>query len=292
VVGDWEQFLKNFKVEKIGYDGIDMAEIMVWYDRHRAPFGEGQKQKEFPDAFAIASAVAYCKKMNAKVAVVSSDPDLRRACGLHPELLHFPDLPALTEALVAELKPQIFAIKETLRAHPEPLLVQMNQDFTELGFYPEEDVNGDVSAVEVKHVRLTGARVLEIHGHECTVAIHARVDFSAYVSYGDPDTMVVDSSEDFRMAIFQRAGTVTERAHVSATITLEFDDTWTTILSVGHVKFEDQYVAVESRPPIDYDSEEMDEPTDDTPDPPSPDEPPDREPPDDSSTAPEPSTEC
>jgi hypothetical protein len=104
--------------------------------------------------------------------------------------------------------------------------------------------------------------------------------------------MVVDSSEDFRMAIFQRAGTVTERAHVSATITLEFDDTWTTILSVGHVKFEDQYVAVESRPPIDYDSEEMDEPTDDTPDPPSPDEPPDREPPDDSSTAPEPSTEC
>jgi hypothetical protein len=60
--------------------------------------------------------------MNAKVAVVSSDPDLRRACGLHPELLHFPDLPALTEALVAELKPQIFAIKETLRAHPEPLV--------------------------------------------------------------------------------------------------------------------------------------------------------------------------
>jgi hypothetical protein len=292
VMGDWEQFLKNFKVEKLGYDGIDMTEIMDWYDRHRAPFGEGQKRKEFPDAFAIAAAFAYCKHYNTEVAVVSSDPDFRKACGHHPELLHFPDLPALTEALIAEPEFKILAIKETLRKHPEPLVAQIGQDFSDLGFYPEEDLmDGEVSDVEVKSVEITETKVLAVHGYECTVAIHAHVDFSAYVSYGDPDTMVIDSSEDFRMALFQRAGTVTEQAHVSATVTLEFDDTWTSILSVGHVKFEDQYLAVESRPPIDYDSEEMDEPTDDTPDPPSPVEPPYVEPPDGSTGAPEPGSE-
>ena len=36
----WAAFLKNFTVEKIYYQDIDLAQIMDWYDKQKPPFGE------------------------------------------------------------------------------------------------------------------------------------------------------------------------------------------------------------------------------------------------------------
>ena len=47
---------------------------MNWYDWKVAPFGEGTKRKEFPDAFAFAIVLQYAKKNKCSVAVVSKIP--------------------------------------------------------------------------------------------------------------------------------------------------------------------------------------------------------------------------
>ena len=60
-IADWEEFLKNFKVKRLGYDGINMNQVMDWHDQQQPPFGAGQKEKEFPDAFALASTLVYAK---------------------------------------------------------------------------------------------------------------------------------------------------------------------------------------------------------------------------------------
>lgn len=51
---EWNGFLSQFDVVRLGYDGIKIERIMNLYDRCEAPFGEGKKRKEFPDAFARA----------------------------------------------------------------------------------------------------------------------------------------------------------------------------------------------------------------------------------------------
>ena len=79
---------------------------------------------------------------------------------------------------------------------------------------------------------LTKVRVIAIEDPHFTIAFDAAVEFSAYVEYGDPDTMIIDTAEDIHMPLFARAGTVTETASISATITLEFDSEWKSILSV------------------------------------------------------------
>lgn len=257
-LADWESFLGNFTVEKLGYKGIDLEQIMESYDQQQPPFGEGKKRKEFPDAFAVAAVVAYSKANKTQVAVVSADPDMKKACALHPSLLYFPDLPALTEALLDEAA-KTAAIKAAIAANPAPIVARIREDFPDLTFYPEEDLDGDVEDVEVQSVDLSNIRVISIKPDHCTVAFDADVEFSAYVSYDDPDTMVIDSSEDFRMALFTRAGTVTETTCLSGTIYLDLDEAWKSILSAYDLEFEAQTITIESRPPIRHDDDPPDD---------------------------------
>jgi hypothetical protein len=271
-IADWEGFLKNFKVKKLGYDGVNMSQVMDWHDQQQPPFGPGQKEKEFPDAFALASALAHAKAGSTRIAVVSKDKDFTKFCASHPELPHFQDLDSLTEAFIAEVKTQVSAIKAALTAHPDAIVAQVRDAFPDLTFYPEEDIDGEVQDIEVRSVELDKVRVIAIEDEHCTIAFHADVDFSAYVEYGDPDTMIIDSSEDIRMPLFMRAGTVAETATVSGSITLESDDEWKTILSAFDLELENRTITIEGRPPVRYDDDSPDDPDELDEPPPPPDE--------------------
>jgi hypothetical protein len=131
-LADWDTFLKNFTVEKLGYKDIDLEQIMESYDRQQPPFGTGDKRKEFPDAFAIAAVAAYSKANNTPVAVVSADPDIKKVCALNSSLLYFPDLSAFTDALLAEVA-RTAAIKDAIKAaiasNPAPILARIREEF-------------------------------------------------------------------------------------------------------------------------------------------------------------------
>jgi hypothetical protein len=249
-LADWDLYLKAFKVIKLGYDGLNVQGVMDWYDFQHPPFGPGQKEKEFPDAFALASILAYAKTTDNKVAVVSADGDFAKFCALNPELTHFPDLPAFTDAFIAEINTKVVGIKAAVASNPAEIIARVRESFPDLAFYPEEDPDGDVSDVEVKSVALSNVRVIAIEEKHCTIVFDAELRFSAYVSYDDPDSMAIDSSEDIRIPLHTRAGTITETTTVSATITLELDSEWKSIASAFDLEIEQDYVTVESRPPI------------------------------------------
>jgi hypothetical protein len=253
---EWREFLKNFSVRRLGYAGIDMGQVMDWYDQMRAPFGEGGKRKEFPDAFALAAALDYAKSNSTRVAAVSLDSDHHKTCSFHQELLCFRDLPALIEAFIAE-EAQIANIKHALQAAPERLVKKIQEEFPELAFYPEEDPNGDVEDVRVESVKITRTTVIELVGHECTVAFEAHVRFSAYVSYDDDATAARDSAENMYIPLHRKAGTITESSAISGTASLEFDDNWKVLLGVSSLRFEDEDITV-TKEPVGF--EEDDEP--------------------------------
>lgn len=224
-----------------------MAQVMDWYDQQQPPFGEGGKRKEFPDAFALAAAIHYAASNSTQVAAVSLDQDHQETCARHPELLCFRDLPALIEAFIAE-DVHLASIKQALQAAPEPLVQKIQEDFPELAFYPEEDPSGDVEDVTVKSVKITCATVIELVGHEATIAFEAHVRFSAHVSYDDAATAVVDSSEHVYLPLRRKAGTVTESVAISGTATLEFDGAWKAIIAVSSLRFDDQDITVTKEP--------------------------------------------
>ena len=85
-----ERYLRRFTVRKAGYEDVDLRQIMRWYDSMLAPFAEGKKRKEFPDALAIAIADVYARKHDEQIAVISSDGDMEAACKRFVRLLYLP----------------------------------------------------------------------------------------------------------------------------------------------------------------------------------------------------------
>jgi hypothetical protein len=255
----WATFLEKFTVEKLSYQDVNLTQIMDWYDQQQPPFGVGDKRKEFPDAFTIAAALGYSKRHDLPIAVVSADDDIKKACALYEQLVYYPDLPAIAEALVIETSkttpPSPANIKAAILVHQAKIIACITEDFPDLSFYHVEDLEADVEDIVIKAVNISSIRVISIEKDNCTIALDAEVEFSAYVEYGDPDTMIHDSSEDFHMPLFTRAGTITESVSISATANLQLSDDWNEILLVDDLEFENSNIAVEARPPIRHDDD-------------------------------------
>jgi hypothetical protein len=62
---------------------------------------------------------------------------------------------------------------------------------------------------------------------------------------------------------------VTENTDVSGTVTLEFDDGWTAIVSVSHLEFDSEDITVKTAPEG-YEEDAPDDPPDEPPEPPEP----------------------
>jgi hypothetical protein len=173
---EWRAFVGRFDVVKLGYTGIDVAEIMSWYDHATPPFGEGKKRKEFPDALVIAILGAYAKEKNATIAVVSRDDGIRAACKRYTSFLYFQSLPELTELLLADSE-RIEALRKAITSDLEPLKRAIFSEAAQVDFQHEDDdlavAESDIDGISLD----TGdVRIVALGVRECTVTFDARVD--------------------------------------------------------------------------------------------------------------------
>jgi hypothetical protein len=191
---EWKAFLKQFAVVELGYEAVRIETVMSWYENVRAPFGQGKKRKEFPDAFAIAALAAYGKKTATYIAVVSEDPDFKAACDHFPYLLYFPSLPVLTELLLGTDK----AVEEART------LVLANQDLLEsaiadeadaLSFYHSNSMYKDIDETDIDYVSVEEICIVGMGDLDCTITFDSHMEYSVklrWTEYLDYDEEPVD----------------------------------------------------------------------------------------------------
>ena len=74
----FKDYLNKVHVYSIGYDMCDDVKgVFEKYFNKEKPFGEGGKEKEFPDAFALQMLENYCKQNGLKIHVLSADSDIK-----------------------------------------------------------------------------------------------------------------------------------------------------------------------------------------------------------------------
>jgi hypothetical protein len=244
---EWNSFLGHFKVENLDYDGVALEEVMNWYDDQRAPFGAGRKRKEFPDAFSLAALLAYVRKNIVSVAVVSKDKGFERACEFYSELLYFPSLPTLTEAMLLEVR-RVEKVKEVIENDPSLIVEEIKENFLSLGFYHTEDYEADIDDVEVDDVTISKVTVVHIGGNEVTIAFESKVDYSAYVRMDDHSTASIDSSEDWYMVWEEYRGTVQDQAEISGIAKCSVSSDWKTVKEVVMFEIQEDDITVEAMP--------------------------------------------
>lgn len=170
---EWETFASQFDVVRLGYEGIDVGRVMTWYDDVAAPFREGKKRKEFPDAFAIAILEKFAKQNACAVAVVSEDSDFQLACNRFPDLLYFRSLPRLTELLVIDPTKR----DELRTVLEEDLSILADAVTAEAGqvewYHQDEDV--EVPRSKTISTNIKDIRIVAFGADECTLAFEAEI---------------------------------------------------------------------------------------------------------------------
>ena len=70
-----DEVVQNTPITLLSTEGISIEGVFEKYYKEEAPFKEGNKKHEFPDAFILATIENWCKKENEKIITVSNDKD-------------------------------------------------------------------------------------------------------------------------------------------------------------------------------------------------------------------------
>jgi hypothetical protein len=236
---EWKNFLGQFQIENLGYEGVSIPKVMSWYDTIRAPFGEGKKRKEFPDAFAIEIVSLYAEKNQVCVAVVSEDQDIRKACEHYPSLLYFPSLARLTELLLlseTELSDLRSIVDEDISLLEDSIYDLAN----DLGSYIYDD-RYEIDEESIVSPQITEIRIVGLGHNECTVVFDAEFDSEHKLKWEE----VVDPSEGY---IESHDEWVSQTNTVNGTAKLTIDSTNKKILSISMIELEQSEIEVQHTP--------------------------------------------
>lgn len=235
---EWNIFLKQFDVIRLGYEQVDVKTVMNWYDAVTPPFGEGKKRKEFPDAFAISILDIYSEKSGSCIAVVSEDQDFKLACERFSNLLYFKSLPRPTELLISKddiVQKMHSAIEDGL----DVIESEIQNKFDALGYRHAHGF------FEIHNSKNFGAEVSEINivalgDNECTATFDVRVEHEhdlQWEEYRGPDEPPDYVSE-----------WVGETTHLTGTAKLAFDVQNSKLTGVKHVVLDADEIEIEAMP--------------------------------------------
>lgn len=158
---------------------------MQWYDKSEAPFREGKKRKEFPDAFAVAMIDSYAQKTGKHVAVVSGDNDFKLACARFGRLLHFASLPRLTEVLLSDDQ-RVATVRAALEEHKQAIESAVLDDAPWVTCRHAND-RFEVKSVSFLSSELVDMSVVAIGDSEVTITFVCALELEAELQWEESD---------------------------------------------------------------------------------------------------------
>ncbi len=188
-----ENEVKQAKVEIISASGMAAGAIFESYFAQKAPFGVGEKRKEFPDAFVIAALQTWCDENGEEMHVITKDGTVVEACeasdNLHPlkELADFVDLALRRDEYVERAV-------EYLQEHTGPIQGAVKEAIEDRYVYLVDE-NGDGEADVNEIISLDVDDVVKSEGNTMVLRCSATVDLTASVSYDDPNQTYWDSED-------------------------------------------------------------------------------------------------
>ena len=259
---EWQQFKAKFRVVELDCSTVNPTMILGWYHKIEPPFGDGEKRREFADAFSIAAVLEYAEKVRAEVAVISSDNDFKKACGRSRRLRYFPSLDAFTTEVLQEQE-RVYALATSMaRGSIAQIVEKVKTEFPDRAFEHAEDPSdsGSVENVTAAAVELDpeDVTVIEITSHGCTVSFRGTVNFTADVEYDDPTSYVSGDREDPPWYLHRCAGTVEDTVEIEGTAELHADEDWTIPGEVHDIQLRPDFIWVTTEAPQKDDREDYD----------------------------------
>jgi hypothetical protein len=191
------------------------------YFAQAAPFGSGEKRKEFPDAFVVEALAAWAEEDGDGLFVVSADELFRKACGKREGLRPEKELRDVLDQVVTDEKLADF-VRAQLTVHAATIAQTAKSDFEGLGFHVEDEW-GDAK-VGVTDINLDEEPdILEIDDSTATAHMTFKAQYDADLSYDDSTTGIYDSEDKQMLFMDHVTKTVSDEIDLVVQVEVAFD---------------------------------------------------------------------
>jgi len=165
------KFIEGCQTKCIDASCVDTEAILNLYFDRKPPFGDGKKKSEFPDAFSLFSLKSYLNKKDAKIYVVSEDPDMKSFCDGDSQLKSISSLAKVldlynehTNTITAEVKQyfvtNVVSVKEEIKDYLDKCDVYNSlwkDDFEVWGISVTNigDITPSILSIRAKEIEVT-----------------------------------------------------------------------------------------------------------------------------------------
>jgi hypothetical protein len=216
----FEDYLSEHDAEIIDTSHLLAGPVLAKYFAQAAPFGPGEKRREFPDAFVV-DALADWAKNNGRLFVVSADELFRQACTERERLQPERELKDVLDQVVTDEKLAEF-VRQQLTSHAPTIAQKAKSDFEGLGFHVTDEW-GDAE-VTVTSIKLDEEPdILEMNDKAASVHMTFKAEYDADLSYDDSTTGTYDHEEGRQLFMKHVNETVSDETDLVVQVEVEFD---------------------------------------------------------------------
>jgi PIN domain len=135
----FSDFIEKSQIEILSIKTVSPEDIFAKYFKSIAPFHNGQKKHEFPDAFALAAIEEKAKKENRKIYVISGDKDWLEASNQSEHLIYKESIDKLLEDIIAQECDEIHLCYKIFEDNLEVIKEEISSIFIEGEFSLSDD---------------------------------------------------------------------------------------------------------------------------------------------------------
>lgn len=232
LLAEYDKFLSLFEVVRLDYSKLDMDSVMRSWEFRAPPFSE-KKPNEFIDAISLSMIQQYQKAINSRVAIISGDGDLKSACEVSSELVHFENVLAFSESYTPNMN-RILDIKRALSRNSDFKKAIYNT-FLKNKFSYKFGWDAHITDLKInsKHSSLNEFYVLSNTPAGCIAVFSGNISVSFEVSYQDIE---IDDIELDRPELFEKSWHTS--VPVSGEITFKMDKEYKRFVELTDLKFD------------------------------------------------------
>jgi len=240
---EFEEFCKKGGVKVISAKRASVADVFTQYFSRKAPFGDGKKKSEFPDAFTFSALDRYCESKRIKCYVISGDGDFRKACERKRRVFHLERIEEFIDLVVKKDEALSALAEEVFTAKRAEIIGQIKTNVTDGGFFLG-DADGDVNDVKITEIELSEPYLIDVDDDYASFQVFAQIEYEADVSYKDTDHGTWDH-EDNRWLLIETVSTTVEGSFddvpISVSLLLDENDLDASQVQEVHVNSGDDF---------------------------------------------------
>jgi hypothetical protein len=224
IYGKIDIIIKTTPVYLIDTKDVNIEKVFDKYFKTEAPFKDGLKKHEFPDAFILESIDAWCDKNGEKMIVVSTDGDwLNYKSG---NLIKYNDLDLLLDKIsrhkeIEQKEQKIIFVFNEISRNSEKLVKDLSTYFDDSAYFDTGEA--EIIEFKVNTVNWAGLVLADFDDEHAKIDTELTVQLSADLSYKNYENGYYNREDDKWYFLETINETIEREIKIPVTISVSFD---------------------------------------------------------------------